>query len=297
MGQRKTVPTIGRRLDGSAAEADVSTDQIGTSARSGLRAWLIPLLAAAATLAFLLATPPGVLSKAKMVGYAVCHQIASHSFTFAGLQLPLCARCTGTFAGAVVGLLGQVVVLRRSRAGAFPPPLVLGVCALFLIFLGVDGLNSYLTFFPSLPHLYEPANWLRLTTGTLYGLAMSAIIYPVLSFTLLREPGAQPAVGSICDLAILVALGAALIGTVLTGWSGLLYPLALLSAIGVLGLLTCVNTVLVVILAHKENTSDTWRDAVPALLAGLTLSVIQIGSIGIVRFWLTGTLDGIPFLG
>ena len=232
-----------------------------------------------------------------MVGYAVCHQIASHSFSIGGHQLPLCARCTGTFIGTIIGFVGQAVVLRRLRSGAFPPPLVLVVLALFFVFLGFDGLNSYLTFFPGLPHLYEPANWLRLTTGTLYGLAMSAIIHPVLSFTLLRQPEAQPAVGSFRDLAVQVVLGAALIGVVLTGWPPLLYPLALLSAIGVLGLLTCVNTVLVVMLAHKENTMHSWRDAVPALLAGLTLSFVQIGLIGVVRFLLTGTLDGIPLLG
>ena len=47
--------------------------------------------------------------------------------------------------------------------------------------MGIDGVNSYLTFFPKVPHLCEPQNWLRLTTGTLNGLAMSALVYPVLN--------------------------------------------------------------------------------------------------------------------
>ncbi|HEC34484.1 MAG TPA: DUF2085 domain-containing protein, partial [Chloroflexi bacterium] len=60
-------------------------------------------------------TPQELLTKVDLVGYAVCHRIPSHSFFVGGRQLPLCARCTGTFLGALTGLLGQEVVLRRRR--------------------------------------------------------------------------------------------------------------------------------------------------------------------------------------
>jgi hypothetical protein len=42
---------------------------------------------------------------------------------------------------------------------------------------------------------------------------------------------------------------------------------------------------------------DTWRDAVIPLLAGFTVSLIQVGAIDVVRYALTGTLSGIPPLG
>jgi uncharacterized membrane protein len=264
--------------------------------RSSWLTWLPGVLAAIAAAGFLLATPSGLLGKTRMIGYAVCHQIASHSLKVGGHQLPLCARCTGTFAGAVMGLVGQTAVLRRSRAGSFPPPRVLVALVLFFVLLGIDGLNSYLTFFEGLPHAYEPSNWLRLTTGTLYGLAMSMILFPAVSFTLLRDPGSEPAVRTIRELGVLVSLGALLIGAVLTGWAPLLYPLALIGALGVVALLTSVNTVLIVMLARRENTIAGWRESAPALLAGFALSIIQIGLIGIVRYQLTGTFDGIPLL-
>jgi uncharacterized membrane protein len=255
------------------------------------------VLAAATAIAFLVLTPSGLLAKLNMVGYSVCHQIESHSYVIGGRQLPLCARCTGTFGGALIGLLGQVFVLRRSRSAAFPPAQVIGLLVLFIVLLGVDGANSYLTFFPGLPHLYEPCNWLRLTTGGLYGIALSAIVYPVVGLTLWRCPCPRPAVSGLRDLGILLVLAMGFVGLVATRWSVLLYPLALASAFGVVALLTCVNTVLVTMLAHRENSMHGWRDALPALLTGFALSMVEIGLIGIVRFMLTGTLDGIPLIG
>ena len=265
--------------------------------RVRLSSVLPTLLAAAAVITFLTVTPAGLLNKTRMVGYAVCHQIESHSFVIGGRQLPLCARCTGTFVGAIIGFFGQAVVLRRRRTGAFPPSLVIASLVLSIVLLGVDGVNSYLTFFPGLPHLYEPANWLRLTTGALYGVAMSAIVYPVVGFSLWRSPDPRPAVGGLRDLGVLLLLAMGFVGLVLTRWAILLYPLALLSALGVLALLTCVNTILVTMLARRDNTMRDWRDAAPVLLAGLTLSLVQVGLIGVVRFLLTGTLDGIPLIG
>jgi uncharacterized membrane protein len=256
--------------------------------------WLVVVLAGMAVLAFLVVTPDGLLTKADMVGYAVCHRISSHSFTVAGRQLPLCARCSGTFLGALTGFLGQAVVLRRRRAAEFPAPLIIVVLVGFMLLWAADGLNSYLTLFPNGPHLYEPQNWLRLTTGALNGLTMSVLVYPVLNFTLWRRPVPERAVRNLRDLGVLLLLEAGLVGLVLTQWSFLLYPLALLSAVGVLTLLTSVNSMLVLMIVRRENVVDTWREAVVPLLAGFTLSLIQAGVIDVVRYSLTGTLEGLP---
>ena len=52
-------------------------------------------------------------------GAVVCHQRADRSFHLAGLQLPVCARCTGLYAsGAVAALaawMGFPVLPRRTR--------------------------------------------------------------------------------------------------------------------------------------------------------------------------------------
>jgi uncharacterized membrane protein len=256
-------------------------------------AWLIVLLAATALLAFLIVAPDGLLTKTDMVGYAVCHRIESHSFVIAGRQLPLCARCSGTFVGALTGFLGQAVVLRRRRAAEFPPTLVIVILASFMLLWAVDGLNSYMALING-PHLYEPQNWLRLSTGALNGLTMSALVYPVLNFTLWRRSASEPAIRDLRDLGVLLLLEAGVVGLVLTRWSFLLYPLALLSASGVLALLTSVNSMLVLMIVRRENVVDTWREALIPLLAGFTVSLIQVGMIDVVRYTLTGTLSGIP---
>jgi len=257
--------------------------------------WLVVLLASTASLAFLIVTPDGPLTKADMVGYAVCHRIESHSFAIAGRQLPLCARCTGTFVGVLTGFLGQAMVLRRRRAGEFPPALIIVALGAFMLIWAGDGLNSYLALMHA-PHLYEPQNWLRLSTGALNGLAMSALVYPVFNFTLWRHPTPEPAIRDLRDLGVLLLLEAGLVGLVLAGWAFLLYPLALLSALGVLTLLTSVNSMLVLMIVRRENVADTWRTALVPLLAGLTVSLIQVGAIDVMRYALTGTLSGIPLL-
>jgi len=256
--------------------------------------WLVVVLAVAAFLTFLIAMPGGLLTKADLVGYAVCHRIEAHSFIIAGRQLPLCARCSGTFIGALVGFFGQAVVLRRHRLGEFPPPLIIVILAALMLLWAADGLNSYMTLFPNGPHLYEPQNWLRLATGALNGLAMSALVYPVFNFTLWRQPVAERTIRGLRDLGVLLLLEACLVGLVLTRWSLLLYPLALLSALGVLTLLTSVNSMLVLMIVRRENVVDNWREAIVPLMAGFTVSLVQVGVIDVVRYMLTGTLSGIP---
>jgi uncharacterized membrane protein len=249
--------------------------------------------AIAALVLFTVATPDGLLTKMDMVGYAVCHRIAARSFVIAGRQLPLCARCTGTFIGALVGFFGQAAVLRRRRAAEFPPLLVLAVLVSFTLLWGADGLNSYMVLIGG-PHVYEPRNWLRLTTGALQGLTMSALVYPVFNFTLWREPTTERNIRNLGELGGLLLLEAGMVALVLTQHRFLLYPLAILGTLGVLTLLTSVNSMLALMILRRENIADTWRDSIAPLLTGLTLSLIQIGAIDVVRYTLTGTLQGIP---
>jgi hypothetical protein len=83
---------------------------------------------------------------------------------------------------------------------------------------------------------------------------------------------------------------------VLSGLDFLLYPVAFLSAAGVLALLTSVNSVIAAIVLRRENSARTWWQALVIIAIGLTLSFIQIGVIDLIRYRLTGTLHGIPSL-
>ncbi|MBI5828704.1 MAG: DUF2085 domain-containing protein, partial [Chloroflexi bacterium] len=148
--------------------------------------WLVLLAFGLVFVSWLFYAPAGLLGKADAVGYAVCHRIDGRSFHIGNVQLPLCARCTGIYLGVVLGVAAMVAA-GRGRAGALPPLRVIITLILFIVLMGLDGANSFLTLLPRLPHVYEPQNWLRLVTGTLDGVAMAVLIFPMFNQTLWRN--------------------------------------------------------------------------------------------------------------
>jgi predicted membrane protein DUF2085 len=46
------------------------------------------------------------------IGSVICHQLPERSFHLWGRQLPVCARCTGIYAGAAIAAIALVVVAR-----------------------------------------------------------------------------------------------------------------------------------------------------------------------------------------
>jgi len=224
-----------------------------------------------------------------LLGAGVCGQIPSHSFIIGGRQLPLCARCTGTYLGALLGFLG-LAALRRRRVSGLPPNEVLASLAGFIVLWGVDGLNSFLNLFPSAPHLYQPHNLLRLITGTLQGLALSIIVYPVFSFLLWKETNTRRVLRNWRELGYLLIPAALLIWIVQTQASFLLYPVATLSILGVLAMLTLVNTMIVLIVTRRESKAESWRDAFSPLLLGLLATLLELSVLGLLRLALTQRL-------
>jgi uncharacterized membrane protein len=254
--------------------------------------WLLVSLAVTLLVAWLWHTPPGLLGKADAVGYAICHRIDDRSFHLGTRPLPLCARCTGTFLGAVLGV-GATFVRRRSRAGQLPPVRVVIVLALFIVAMGIDGVNSYLTLLPGLPHLYTPQNWLRLVTGMYEGLALGLLVWPIFSQTFWKVWEDRPGVANLRELGLIVVAGAVLIGLVLSDNAWVLYPLALLSAAGVIMMLTLLNTVILTIITRQENKAEGWRTAWLPLLAGAALALAQVALVDAARFAVFGTWGGL----
>ena len=236
-----------------------------------------------------------ILNGADYAGYAVCHRITDRSFTIAGRQLPLCARCTGMYLGAaltfvVLGLAG------RRRWSMMPPLRVILVLLGFVALMGIDGLNSYSHFFPNLPHIYEPQNWLRLVTGVGAGLMMGMILFPAVAQTLWRDQEPKPAIGSLRELAGVVVLAAVVVGLVLSNEPTILYVLGLASAGGVVMVLTAINATALLILTRRDSQAIDLRQAILPLSIGLALALIQIGLISFARYSFTGTMTGLPGL-
>lgn len=256
-------------------------------------AWALAVFALVAG-SWLALTPPGLLGKADAIGYAICHRIDLRSFHLGDRPLPLCARCTGIYLGALFSI-GTLAVLGKTRAGGLPRRPILLILLGFIALMGLDGANSYLALL-GLPHLYEPQNWLRLLTGTFNGLALGALLYPVFNQTLWRDWRPQPVLARWRELGLLVAVGLILVMLVLTESDAVLYPLALLSALGVVALLTMLYTVGVLVIARRENRAENWQTALLPVFIGLTLALTQIAVIDAGRFWLFGTWSGFPTL-
>jgi uncharacterized membrane protein len=239
----------------------------------------------------LMLSPPGLLGKADAVGYAVCHRIDLRSLHLGERQLPLCARCTGTFFGTLAGLL-ILIAFGRGRSAAWPSRGLLIVLAATAVPWGLDGLNSYATLFPRLPHIYEPQNWLRLTTGIFLGFAMAAVFLPAVNQSLWKSPSSEPVIRNARELLLYFLPAPFLILLALTEIPFILYPLAVLSVAGILFLLTGVYTALLLMILRREGLAETWAQAWPVIAAGLALALLQIYAIDTVRYHLTHTWGG-----
>jgi uncharacterized membrane protein len=262
---------------------------------------LIPAGALAIVLIWLSITPPDILSKFDAIGYAVCHRLDERSFHYgSGTQLPLCARCSGMYLAAVVGLAFQVIFSRR-KAGMPPKKIIIPLLVLGLAF-AVDGVNSYFYLMKSMspgrfdfiPILYIPNNILRLLTGSGAGLGLAVALFPAFNQTIWRDWDPAPAMGSLKHLGILLALMLGLDLLVLTDLDVVLYPVAILSAMGVLLLLTMVYAVLWVAFTRQDNSFTAFRQIWLPVLGGLTVALLQITVIDLFRLWFTHTWGGFP---
>lgn len=254
----------------------------------------VALIIALTIVALAVASPPwDVLDKAHWVGYGICHQIPERTFFLNGRPLPLCARCSGTYLGAVLGFLGLVVAGRR-RVAELPRLGIIVVLGAFVAIMGIDGVNSYLSFFPTAPHLYAPNNVLRVSTGLLNGLALSLIVYPVFNYTLWRRVERRESIRRVWELLPFFVPMALIVWGLESGAGVLLYPFAIVSTGGVLALLSMVNTMIVLILLQHESAADNWRQALPPLIMGMALSVLELSAMIAARLILTSTV-GLPF--
>lgn len=249
--------------------------------------WLPPLILALLgfTLASLLAGDGLALW-----GAGVCHRITERSFVVAGHQLPLCARCTGTHLGFLT-TIGVTLIRRRGRPVTLPPARIAILLLLLLLAAGIDGLNSYLTLFPSLPHLYEPHNTLRLVSGSLQGVAMGGFFLPIFFLTLWKDLPRFRMLPSLGELAMVLLPLALFDLLVLWHPAGSFYPLALLSLAGLFLALSAVNIVLLASLSRRAGQIPRWQALLPLACWGGLLTLVELAALAWLRYALIGSFS------
>ena len=124
----------------------------------------------AASIVGLVAAPWPLVAKFHAVVHGLCAQRPSHSFALGGTNLPFDARMTGIYGGTLTTIL-FLLARGRWRAMRLPSPGIIAVLVLFVVAMGLDGINSTLQDF-QLPYAFEPNNYLRLGTGLLLGVPL-----------------------------------------------------------------------------------------------------------------------------
>lgn len=97
------------------------------------------------------------VSLLKCGAFLGCHQKPERSFFFHGKQFPVCARCTGVFAGNIVALILYPVI-----------GLKLIVCLVFCMIMLLDWSIQYL-------RIKDSTNFRRFITGVLCGYGLFTI--------------------------------------------------------------------------------------------------------------------------
>jgi uncharacterized membrane protein len=234
-------------------------------------------------------TPHGVDGKLGAVGYAVCHQIDSHTLSVGGRLLPLCARCTGMYLGALAALM---VLAPHDKRGGSPSKAKLVVLAvLFLVFV-VDGVNSSLALISVEAPLYPPSNLLRLVTGLMMGIILANLLIPLWNQSLWIEKDVRPVLGTWKRFLLLIVCEVAVGILVWFDIPWLYYPIGVLSTGTIFLILGMVYSLLWSIILNKENTLKKFNDGLLFFLLGLICAWLQIGLMDLVRFSLTGTWLG-----
>jgi len=261
--------------------------------------WVVPVAAIIVFGVWFTIAPPGLLGKADAVGYAICHRIEERSFHVFGRQLPLCARCTGEFYAAGITLLFYGIVSPRKSG---MPGWNLGIpLIIFFLAFGIDGSNSFLYLLKqtsggalnNIPNLYIPNNTLRLFTGSGMGIALASILYPSFNSTAWKSFNTAPALDW-KKLSMLICIVIIVDLLILTESPMVLYPIAVVSILGVLSLLIIVFSMAWVLIMRQENTYIKLTQMWLPLLAGTTLAFLMITVIDLFRFSLTGTWGGFP---
>ena len=261
--------------------------------------WFVPLAAILAFSAWFYIAPPGLLGKADAIGYAICHRIDERSFQIGDRQLPLCARCTGEFYAAGISLIFFALVSKKQSG---MPGWKLGApLIIFFLAFGIDGSNSYLYLLKqtsngaldNIPNLYIPNNTLRLFTGSGMGIALASILFPAFNQSTWKTYDPAPAL-SWKKLGILTSIILTVNLLILTDNPIILYPIAILSVLGVLALLIIVFGMAWLLIMHQENIFDSLTQMWMPFLAGTTLAFLMITAIDLLRFKLTGTWGGFP---
>lgn len=213
--------------------------------------------------------------------HGVCAQM--HNTTIAGQQLPLCARNTGIYGAMTLSML-VMLIAGRHRYTQYGAKVYTILLLVPIVFLGIDGLNS-LSVDIGLTPLYQPQNWLRMVTGSLAGIAIAPFFIPTLNRVLRNNGSNHAIIGRWWELVGLWAIALGYAALTIAGPSWVYWPIAIISWVGIVGILLISNTFAVAVAAgYDQRKISHLAELVKPFLVATLITAIELGIMAWLRF-------------
>jgi uncharacterized membrane protein len=215
----------------------------------------------------------------RWLGFGLCHQLPERSIIALGHQLPVCARDTGIYVGFAVSLIVIGLLERGRRSSEMPRAWLLGLGAVFVGVMAIDGVTSY-------AGLRETTNALRLLSGLLAGYGLTLVLVPILNGQLWRVSartrlldGGRRVVWWLGSIPVLFALGMWVLP-----YAGIAF--SLLTGAAIVVTFTATNLAIVCLAPPMERKADRLRDAWAAVLIAGVVTALELMATSGIRIWL-----------
>lgn len=247
-------------------------------------------LVALSLTAYVLA-PWSVEVKSIAILHGLCAQRPSHSFWFGPDRLPFGSRMTGIYSAF---LITQIYLLLRGRfrASGIPSLAILVTLSVFIVAMGIDGINSTLNDVRLLT-VYQPSNVLRYVTGALTGTTLAVFLWLLTSNILwhVQEQRSNLVVERFWELLILGA-PITLFGLMaISDWRPLYPLLAGLLAVSAVLLMFELSICLIQLGRRRENSARTLPDLSSAAALALVGAYVFMTFLSGSRFLLEAMLQ------
>jgi uncharacterized membrane protein len=219
------------------------------------------------------------------LGYGLCHQLPERTISASGHLLPVCARDTGMYLGAILSMTVAAILDRGRRSAELPPRLIVGSALLGIAAMAADGVSSYAGW-------RETTNLLRLATGLTAGYGIGLLTLVLLNGEAWRVPGRERLLGRPLDA--IVWLVSVPVSFAVAWW---LLPLAgegyaLLVAACIILTYCSVNLLIVTVFLSPLRRAERWPDLWPAALAALLLTAVELAGAAAVKATLFRLVSG-----
>ncbi len=233
--------------------------------------------------------PWSIEAKSIAILHGLCAQRPSHSFWFGSDRLPFGSRMTGIYGGFLITQL-YLLARGRFRVGGVPSVTILTILSLFIVAMGIDGVNSTLDDVQLLT-IYQPNNVLRFVTGALTGTTLAVFLW-LLAINILWHVDTQrpeKVVSGIADLA-LIAVPVTLFGLLVTSsWLPAYSVIAIFLLCAALIVIFELTICLLLLFRRRESSARSLRDLSSSAVGAMVAAYLFIFAMAGLRFLMEAT--------